>query len=493
MKEENIGNKFVYATKWSSITEVAAKLISPVINMVLARIILPEDFGIVATVTMLISFVDMFTDAGFQKYLVQHEFKDEEEKFKNANVAFWTNFGVSIFLWLIIIIFSKQIAVLVGNPGLGNVIAIASIQLLLTSFSSIQMALFRRDLDFKTLFLVRIVAICIPFIITIPLALLGLGYWSLIIGAIFMQISNTIILTFKSKWKPKLFYKVAILKEMLSFSIWSLVEAISIWFTVWVDAFIIGTSFNQYYLGLYKTSTAMINGFMGIITASTLPVLFSVLSRLKNDDSQFKYMFFKTQQLVSILLLPIGVGIYLYSSLATEILLGSMWKEASQIIGIYALTNSILIVFGYYCSEVYRAKGKPMLSFLAQMLHLVVLIPTCIISSKHGFLTFVYARSWITMEFVLVHFILMKIVIGISIKHTLQNVIPAAVSTLIMGLLGYLLQQINKGMLWDFVSIMICIVFYFCVLYLFPNMREYINKVLKEVKSSFSKYKLKKV
>lgn len=482
MKENYIENKVVNATKWASITEIASKMVSPITNMILARILSPEAFGVVATVTMIMSFADMFTDAGFQKYLVQHEFKNKYEKFKNANVAFWTNFGISIFLWIVIITFRKQIAISVGNPGLGNVIAISCVQLLLTSFSSIQMALYRRDFDFKTLFLVRIVLVCIPFVITIPLAILGLSYWSLIIGAIFAQLLNAVILTVKSKWKPKLFYSVNILREMLSFSIWSLIEAISIWLTVWVDIFVIGTSFNQYYLGLYKTSTSMVNALMNVIVASTVPVLFSALSRLKNDDSQFKYMFFKTQQIVSILAFPLGVGIYLYSDLATKIFLGSRWNEASRIVGIYALTNCIIIVLGYYCSEVYRAKGRPMLSFLAQILHLVVLIPTCMISSKYGFWVFVYARAWIIMEFVLVHLIIMKIEMGVSIIKTIRNIFPTLISAVTMGVLGYFLQQINKSVLWSFISIIICSLFYLGILYLFPSMRKEMNGILTKLK-----------
>src|SRR5690606_29357299 len=142
------------------------------------------------------------------------------------------------------------------------------IQLPLTAFSSIQMALYRRDFDFKTLFIVRMFSIFIPIIVTIPLALLGLGYWSLIIGTIFMQISNAVILTIKSKWKPNLFYKLSVLKKMLSFSLWSLVESISIWLTAWIDAFIIASVLSEYYLGIYKTSTMMVNSFMAVITAS---------------------------------------------------------------------------------------------------------------------------------------------------------------------------------------------------------------------------------
>lgn len=483
MGEENLKNKFVNATKWSTITEVAAKLVSPVTNMILARIISPEAFGVIATVTMIISFADMFTDAGFQKYLVQHEFKNEDEKFKNANVAFWTNFGVSIFLWIVIIIFREKIAISVGNPGLGNVISIACVQLLLTSFSSIQMALYRRDFDFKTLFLVRMVAICIPFIITVPLAFLGLSYWALIIGSIVIQLSNAIIMTIKSKWKPHFYYRVEILKEMLSFSIWSLIEAISIWFTSWADVFIIGSSIDQYYLGIYKTSTAMVNTLMSLITASIMPILFSALSRLQSDTENFNHIYLTTQRLVSALVFPLGIGVYLYSDLATEILLGSKWREASGVIGVWAITSAIMIVLGNFNSEVYRAKGKPKLSFLAQLLHLVVLVPVCIVSSRYGFWTLVYSRAWIRMEFVLVHLIIMKFAIGFPVGKIFKNVMSTAISAIVMGVLGYLLQQISKGLLWSFVSIIICSLSYFGVLYLFPNMRKEINKLLGKVKS----------
>lgn len=489
MKEENLRNKFVNATKWSTITEIAAKLVSPITNMVLARIISPEAFGVVATVTMIMSFADMFTDAGFQKYLVQHKFKDEDEKFKNANVAFWTNFGISIFLWLIIIVFREQIAAAVGNPGLGNVIAIACVQLLLTSFSSIQMALYRRDFDFKTLFLVRMVAVCIPFAITIPLAFLGLSYWALIIGSIVIQLSNAIIMTVKSKWKPHLYYKSEILKEMISFSIWSLIEEISIWFTSWADVFIIGTALSQYYLGIYITSTTMVNALMSLITASIVPVLFSALSRLQDDTEKFNSIYLNTQRLVSVFVFPLGIGIYLYSNLATKILLGSKWSEASGVIGIWAITSAIMIVFGNFCSEVYRAKGRPKLSFLAQLLHLVVLVPVCIISSKYGFWPLVYARAWIRMEFVLVHFIIMKFAIGIPAGKTFKNVMPTSISAMAMGLVGYLLQQISKGLLWSFASIIICSLFYFGVLYLFPNMHKEMNGVVKRLKPKFMKRK----
>ena len=478
MKENELGSKIISAEKWASITEIAAKLVSPITNMILARILVPEAFGVIATVTMITSFSDMFTDSGFQKYLVQHEFKSEKAKHENANVAFWTNFVISMILWFIITLFREKIAILVGSPGLGNVIAIACFQLPLTSFSSIQMALYRRSFDYKSLFLVRMISVCIPFVVTIPLAILGLGYWSMIIGTIAIQISNAIILTIKSKWKPKFFYSKKILVTMFSFSIWSLIEAISIWLTTWVDSFLVGNALDQYYLGLYKTSTSMVNTLMALITSTLIPVLFSTLSRLQDDDQKFNKIFFKFQRVVSIIVFPIGVGVWLYSDLATKILLGSQWIEASGVIGVWAVTSSIQIVFGNFSSTAYMSKGRPKLSLLAQFLHLIILVPVCFISLKYGFWPFIYARSGIRIHLVVVHFIIMNFIVKIKVSEMLKNVLPTIISSLTMGGVGYLLQQIDTGFGWELLSILVCLVVYFGMLFLFKNMKNEMFELL---------------
>lgn len=200
-------------------------------------------------------------------------------------------------------------------------------------------------------------------------------------------------------------------------------------------------------------------------------------------------MYFSTQRLVSVFVFPLGIGVCLYSDLATKILLGNKWMEASGVIGVWALTSSIMIVFGHFCSEVYRAKGRPKLSFLAQLLHLIVLVPVCIISSGYGFWPLVYVRSWIRMEFVVVHFIIMKLAIGFPVLKTLKNVMPAGISSLLMGIVGYMLKQVSNSLLWSFASIIICIVFYFGILYLFPDIREKMNIIGIKVKEKLLKRK----
>ena len=480
---ETLNSKVKKATKWSAVTEIVAKLITPITSMVLARLLTPEAFGVVTTLTMIITFAEIFTDAGFQKYLVQHEFCNDEDREQSTNVAFWSNFVLSLLIWGVIAIFADPLAALVGNPGFGHVLIIACIAIPLAAFSSIQMALYRRDLDFKTLFKVRIVSIIIPLVVTIPLALWLRNFWALVFGHIVQNVVNAVLLTVYSKWKPKLYYSFAKLKEILSFTIWSLFEAISIWLTSYVDVFIVGTMLSQHYLGLYKTSSALVGQIMGLITAATTPVLFSSLSRLQNDDKEFMRLFFKFQKLVGLLVIPLGVGIYCFSDLLTSIALGSQWMEASGFIGLWGLTSAITIVLSHYSSEVYRAKGLPKLSVLAQWLHIIALWPVTLIAVKHGFETLYIARSWVRMELIIVNLIIIYKLVHISPLQMIRNILPPIIASLIMLVIAYAMRYINDGMIMQLISVAVCTIVYIAVIWLFPNEREILKTYILKKKT----------
>lgn len=469
MANETLNSKVVSATKWSGITEIIAKLVAPITTMVLARLLTPDAFGVLVTAQMVISFAEIFTDAGFQKYIVQHEFCDDEDKYKSTTVAFWANLIMSLLIWVGITIFSTPIAHLVGCEGHGIVITVSCVCIPLAAFSSIQMALFRRDLDFKTLFWVRIIGILIPIVVTVPLAFATRSYWSLIIGMVALNCSNALILTIKSKWKPRWFFSVQRFKEMFSFTMWSMLEAISIWLTSYIDIFIVGTMLSQYYLGLYRTSMSTVAQATSIITAATTPVLFASLSRLQSNRTEFNAMFFKFQKIVGVLVIPIGVGIFLFSDLITEILLGDQWVEASFFIGMWGLTSAVTIVLAHYASEVYRSIGKPKLSVLAQWLHIIVLWPVILLFVNEGFNTLCIARSLVRLEFVVVQLVLLGIVVKMNVMKMVVNIIPSVLAA--MSMFVILLMPKADNVLIEILYIFICVCIYFAVIMLFPEER----------------------
>lgn len=478
---DTLNTKIVSASKWSSITEIVARMVSPLSTMLLARILAPDAFGILVTALMVISFAEIFTDAGFQKYLIQHEFEDNRAKYQATTVAFWANFVLSMFIWLIIIIFANPLATLVGCPGHADVIIISCVCIPLAAFSSIQMALYKRSFDFRTLFFVRLIGVLIPIFITVPIAYFTKSFWALIIGMIALNMSNAIILTIKSEWKPRWYFDFNELKKMLSFSIWSMFEAVSIWLTSYIDIFIVGTFFNQYYLGLYRTSITTVGQIMALITAATTPILFSSLSRLQDNKDEFKQMFFKFQKIVGFLVIPLGVGIFLFRNFITTVILGSQWEEASLLIGLWGLTNAITIVLAHYSSEVYRSLGKPKISTLIQLLHIVFLVPTVIIAIRYDYETLCIARSLIRLQSVAANILVMHLLIQIDAMSMFKNLIVPIGGACMMIIVAYILP-LNNAWYVQLLYIIIVSIAYLATIMMFREGRRILFDLKNQVK-----------
>lgn len=471
----DLNNKVANATKWSAFAEIIGKLVGPITTMVLARVLTPEAFGVVTTLSMIIAFAEIFTDAGFQRYIIQHEFKDEDDKDKSTNVAFWSNLTMSILLWGLIAIFAEPLAALVGNSGLGIVLIVACASIPLEAFSSIQMAVFRRSLDFKSLFYRRLVAVIIPLFITVPLAFWLRSYWALVFGTIAVNLSNAVILTLQSPWRPRLYYSFARLKDMLSFSVWSMFDAILIWATSYIEIFFIGCMLSAYYLGIYKTSMTTVTQFTSVITSAILPVIMPALSRTQHDYAAMRQMLLKIQKYLGMLLLPIGFGIFMFSQLITDILLGSQWQEAVPFIGIWGLMEAITVVFQRICSNIFPAIGKPRISVVVQILHLIVLIPAVYISIGYGFSALFYTRAFVRLELVAVCLLFAYMTIRISIKSMILNLIPEFFSCIIMCLVAALLLELNHSIAFSILWIVVSMCIYTCTLCLFHKERTIIK------------------
>ena len=438
--------KIVAAAKWSVITEVLAKLITPLTNIILAHMLAPTAFGILATIMMVISFAEMLADAGFQKFLVQHEFESDQEKQEATDVAFIANLVLSLLLWGAIIIGRDELAVLVGNDGLGIPLAIMGAMIPLSAFSSVQMALYRRDFNFKFLLNIRLITILTPILISIPMALMGYDYWSLIAGMLGAQLFTALALLKSRKNQIHLFFSSRVFMNMFSYSAWSLAEAFSIWLTAWVDTFIISRFLDAYYLGIYKMPMAIVTTVMAIATSSLAPVLFAALSRVQQDEQAFSNTFFTFQRYMALFLVPIGIGLFVFQDFV------------------------------------------PNLSFWTQILHLVVLIPVIYICIQYDFSTFVYARSIVRMEMLMVAMIFLALFIHMSALRVITNIGVYLIAASIVGALAYSILHLYDAVWWTIACMILCLVLYVVILYLIPSERTIItsgvDKLLSKVKRS---------
>ena len=493
-KQETVRGKMLNAAKWSIGAEIFAKLITPFTSMILSRILAPEAFGIVATISIIISLADLLTDAGFSKYLVQHDFFSIGVFYEYANTAFWANCGMSCIIWVFIAVGSPLLADLVGARGYEMAIVAASLKLIITSITSVQRAVFQRELDYKTIFFVRMLVAFIPLVITIPLALIGCDYWSLIIATLVNEIVYAVVLTIKSSWKPELDFKFYRLKEMLSFSAWSLFEQLPIWLSTYADIFVISKYMSAYYLGLYKQPYQLITNIYGVITASIFAILFSALSRFNDDSDEIGYRatLINTQKMLAIIVIPMGFGIFLYREFITELLLGGQWKEASIVIGCFALEKIIQIIFNNSASEIYRSKGKPQISAVAQIIFLIILIPMCVLAVQKGFREFVITRALMCLPFLLIHETIIYRNFRINLFTIIPHIASIATATGIMIAAGYVLKCLVKNtFLLNMMNILICMIVYGATLLLFKDTRKIMMGVLDNVRRRMVRFKVK--
>lgn len=347
------------------------------------------------------------------------------------------------------------------------------------ALSSIPNARLKREMDFKTLFIIRVVTIFVPFVVTLPLALLTRSYWSLICGNIASSLVTAIVTFIKLKWKPKLYFNFKKLNDMLSFSLWSMFEAILVWLINWGDIFVVGLFLSPHYLGIYKTSINMINSIIAVVSSSVTPVMLSVLSRLQDDHEKYRETFYNISFFSGLILIPMGIGILIYQDTICTILLGSAWLEGAELMGIWGLVSSISILFNTYNGCVYISKGVPKISAIVQILQILFIIPTVYISVQISFDCLSYSRALIRIVGMAIHCIIVWKFFSISALETIRRLLPAICATIFMGIIGLLFISLNNGLIFELISMMICMICYLGILFLFPSVREPITSIIK--------------
>lgn len=467
----SINNELNRSLKWSAVTELVCKLIAPIINAILSRILLPEEFAPLANINIVITFGEIFIESGFKKYLLQRNYKDEDEYREIFDTAFSLNLLLALSIWMIICFISKPLSFFLGGEDISFAIAISGVLIPLYSMSGMLNSRFQRMLEFDKLFMMRLITAIVPCFVTVPLAYSGCGYWSLVIGNISSVFVQVFVLTLTSKYRFRFVIKLSILKNMLSFGVWTITDNFAIWLTSWVDSIIIAHYMEPYFLGLYKNCLSTVNSLCSIVTAAVFPVLFVGLTKYKEDEKKFSDYFTQMQRNLTLLLLPLGVGCFLYRDFAVDIIFGDKWSEAANIFGIMMITSALRTIFVSICSDAYRAKKKLQIPLIMQIIDIIIIVPTCMVAAKYGFWVLVFVRAIIKLDLIIPEMWALKKMLKVDIVMQAKKLSPIFFSTIVMTFVCLFLKSFGESYLWNTISIFIAICVYFCIILLIPSSR----------------------
>ncbi len=456
--------------KWSFLGEFFAKIAAPISTMILARLLSPEIFGIATAVTLVVTFCETVTEGGFAKYIIQKDFENENDYKNSFSISIYTSFALSILLCVLVFFFRVPLSAAVGNRGYEMVLVVSSVQIPLAAINALYSADLRRRFGFKKLFYVRIIYALVPFIVTVPLAALGFGYWSLVIGTIGGQLFEIPFLIILCRGRLKFYFSFKLFKKILKNSFPMILESIIIWLCTWTGTIIAANFFNSTVVGIVKVSSSTVNNIFALFAVSFTSVLFPALSRLKDDEKTYKEIFYSVQGAALAVLVPLGLGMYYYSRLITDIFLGKMWADAAFVIGIYSLTRPLMICFNNFISEVYRSKGHFYSSIFYQLAMLAVDILLKFTIGKVSYELFIWSTVFCNIFTTFLAIAVLRIKYGFVIKKQMKSLLPAVATSIFMIPILFVARDSTYSIAVCIAQVICCVVLYFSLLkIIFPK------------------------
>lgn len=375
----NLRQQALKGVVWSAIQNWGTQVISFAIFFVLARLLDPKAFGLVALAGVFYSFMELFLGQGFASALVQKQELDAE----HLDTAFWINLSISGMLMALAIGLAGPIANWFDQPQLAPILQWMSPSFLLAALSDVQQTLFRRQLAFKALSLRSLVATSIGGLVGVVMALLGFGVWSLVGQRLSNALAGVLVLWWASQWRPGLQVSLRHAKELFSFGISIMGSQILTFFVLRADDFLVGKFLGVVELGYYTIAYRVLLMITQLLYSTTTQVILPTFSRLQEETERLRRAVYKSTQLSSAISLPLCFAI---TALAPELvrgLFGEQWLPSVPAMQVLAFIGPMQLSQGIVSSAI-TAVGKPNWNLKVNFLNAIASVVAFVIAVRWG-------------------------------------------------------------------------------------------------------------
>ncbi len=349
-------------------------------TVVLARLLTPQDFGLIAMVTSVTGFVVMFKDMGLSMATVQKA----EINHGQISTLFWINVALSLGVMLVIAALAPVIAWFYGEPRLTWITLALAGAIIFGGFTVQHQALLRRQMRFGILALIGIISMLVGIVAAIIAAWYGAGYWALVIMRLAGTIVGAIAVWVACGWRPGLPVRRSGVREMLAFGGNLTGFNIVNYFARNLDNILIGWRWGSGPLGLYSKAYGLLMLPIRQINAPLSAVAVPALSRLQEEPSKFRSYYRKGLTLTVMLGMPIVVFLFVVADKAILIVLGEQWSEAVPIFRILGVAAFVGTTTGAGSGWVFVALGNVHRQFLSGVVHTVFLTISFAIGLRWG-------------------------------------------------------------------------------------------------------------
>lgn len=412
------GAKFKQSIKWELLSSVYSQAIQFVLSVILARLLSPSDFGIVAIAYVVIRIAEIFSDVGFSSAVIR------ESKLSDLTIStvFWINLLMGIFFLGLFQFIANPIAQFYNEDKIASIIMMLGIVFFVDSLWQIQATLLRKNLNFKQINLITASSQTISGITAIILAFAGWGIWSLVAQTLLNSLMNFVLYWYYGNWRPALIFSYKEAKRLFAFGSYVFIAQLIGRISLRLDTILLGKYFSTTILGFYNRADSLLALLKRYSSSSIIKVVYPYLSIIRDDEREFTTFYYRLTGLIYFLTF-LAVGFLNFTGRELIILVyGDKWLIAGQYFEIICFTVFFLPI-NSVMHNVLLSKGYSKIIFMIGLAAFFVRLSSSImvIIVFKNIQHFLYAQILISILFNFIFMIIISRTTEIHLKHQIRQ------------------------------------------------------------------------
>jgi O-antigen/teichoic acid export membrane protein len=403
------------------------RVIDQLFTIVLVRLLAPRDFGLLAAAAVFAGILSLFAASGITGSIVQRREIDDEY----LSTAFWANLGTGCVLFAIAVLMSRFVGVFLREPITGILMIVLSTRFIFDAVASTQAALITRRLQYRALSVRPLFGTLAGGIVGLVMAYRGMGVWSLVAQQLGVSIVGAVALQLVGGFVPMFVFSVKKFKDIWSFGGPLLVARLFGYAVRNFDNLLIGRFLGPAALGAYALAYSV---FLVPIIDIGFPmsqVLFSTLSRVQEDASRLKQGFLLATRYITMLALPMMVGLSIVAPLIVSIIFGSKWDAAAPVMRLLALAGFLQLMTSLGPSAL-QAVGRTDLHMQWAFLSLVLYLPAFALGLRWGVTGVAAGYLIATAILAPIQWGFVARVLGVQVKELWAAIYPSVAGCVVM-------------------------------------------------------------
>lgn len=433
---KDLKKHFFNGVVWAGTRRFAEQGMQTVTTLILARLLSPNEFGVIGIANIFILFANTINNLGISSALIQRKEIDEG----HLSSAFWANMATGTVLCLIMMAISWPAAHFFRNDQVQPVLFTLSFIFILGVLKIVQNAQFSRNLQFGKIATISLWEMGSNSVMTIFLAWQGWSVWSLVWGRLFGVFVGVLIAWGASPWRPRFIFEMEKFRQLFKFGINAMSVNILTYLGQNIDYVIVGRFLGTAPLGFYTMAYNLVTLPQRKISSILTSVAFPTFAKIQDDNARVAKNYLKILSYISIITFPVLFGLMMLSPYFVKIVLGEKWLpivQPMQVMCVLGMLSSIATTMG----SIFYAKGRPDIEFKADILNLAALAGALTIGVKFGIVGVAVAVTAVAMIGTPLIFLVITRLIKTTMKAVYQSLYPALISSLSMGAVIFTCDQ----------------------------------------------------